>query len=113
MEGTESVKNIPARVNGFADGALSELLERGGSNVQQVVGAGVGNDAVPDDGRVCAVVASAARPVGSDVDKEVLGVPGEEAGEVGFEREANDGVFFLFGAVVVRATFDSVCTCSC
>lgn len=78
-----------------------------------MVGAGVGNDAVPDDGRVCAVVASAARPVGSDVDKEVLGVPGEEAGEVGFEREANDGVFFLFGAVVVRAAFDSVCTCFC
>jgi hypothetical protein len=37
----------------------------------------------------------------------LLGVPGEERGEVGVEGEADDGVFFFFGGVVVGAAADS------
>lgn len=71
-----------------------------------MVGAGVGDDAVPDDGRVCGFVG--AGPVGGDVDEEVLCVPGEEAGEVGLEGEADHGVLFLFRAVVMGTALDSV-----
>lgn len=72
-----------------------------------MVGAGIADNAVPDDGRVGGVVG--AGPVGGNVDKEVLCVPGEEAREVCLEREANHGIFFLFRAVVMRTAFDTVC----
>lgn len=71
-----------------------------------MVGAGVADDAVPDDGRVCGVVG--AGPVGGNVDEEVLCVPGEEAGQVCLEGEANHGIFFLFRAVVMRTALDTV-----
>ncbi len=67
--------NIPIWVDGLSGGALSEFLQRSGPNVQKMVGAGVGDNAVPNDGRVCRVVG--AGPVGGDVDEEVLCVPGE------------------------------------
>ena len=71
-----------------------------------MVGAGVGDDAVPDDGGVVGIVGPG--PVCGDVYEELLGVPCEERGEVCFEGEADDGVFFLLGGVVVGSTFDAV-----
>ena len=65
----------------------------------------VRNDLIPDNSLVCRVVG--ARPLGGDVDEELLGVPCEERGEVGVEGELDDGVFFLFGAVVMGTTLDS------
>lgn len=75
-----------------------------------MVGAGRGDDAVPDHGlvgrvRLCMV---GRRPLGGHIDKNLLGVPGKERGEVGVEREVDDGVFFLFAAVVVRSASDAV-----
>lgn len=71
-----------------------------------MVGAGVGDDAVPDDGGVVGVAGPA--PVGGDVDEELLCVPCEERGEVCLEGEADDGVFFLFGGVVVGSALDTM-----
>lgn len=70
-----------------------------------MVGAGVGNDAIPDDGRVGVVLL--AGPVGSDVYKHLLGVPCEEARKVGFEGESQNRVFLLLGGVVMRAALDT------
>ena len=102
--------DAPAGINALPRRALLELLERDGPQVAEVVGAGARDDLVPDDGLARAVGVLAARigPLGRDVDKDLLGVPGEEAREVGVEGEADDGVFFLFGAVVVRPAFDTV-----
>lgn len=45
---------------------------------------------------------------GVDVDEELFGVPVEERGEVGVEVEADLGVFFAFGGVVVWSALDAV-----
>lgn len=95
-----------AGVNGLSGGAPPQLLERGRTNVEEMVGAGVGDDGVPNDGRIGCIVR--AGPVGGDEDKEVLGVPSEEAGEVGIEGEAEDGVLFFLVAVVVRTALDDL-----
>lgn len=47
------------------------------------------------------------RPVGGDIDENLLGVPGEEGGEVCGEREADVGVLFAFGGVVVGSAADA------
>lgn len=75
-----------------------------------MVGAGRGDDAVPDDGfvgRICLGVVEH-WPLSRYVNKDLLGVPREERGEVGVEREVDDGVFFLFAGVVVRSTSDAL-----
>lgn len=71
-----------------------------------MVGAGARDDVVPDDGLVGGVFR--AGPFGGYVDEDLLGVPGEERGEVGVEGELDDGVFFLFRAVVMRTASDSM-----
>ena len=65
---------------------------------------------VPDDGRAGGVGRGRGRvgPGGGYVDEELLSVPGEEGGEVGGEGEADGGVFFFFGGVVVGTAFDSI-----
>ena len=45
----------PAGIDGLAGGAADEFLHGDGADVLQVVGAGVRDDAVPDDGLVCGV----------------------------------------------------------
>lgn len=45
---------------------------------------------------------------GVDVDEELFCVPVEERREVGVEVEADLGVFFAFGGVVVWSAFDAV-----
>ena len=93
-----------ARVDALARGALAQLLESGGADVGQVVGARARDDAVPDDGAVGrVVVGAAARPLGRHVDEELLCVPGEEGGQVCVQRELDDGVFLLLRGVVVRS----------
>lgn len=75
-----------------------------------MVGAGRGDDAIPDDGligRVCCRVVGR-WPLSRYVDEDLLGVPCEERGEVGIEREVDDGVFFLFAGVVVRSASNAV-----
>lgn len=114
-EGKEkkSVRIVPVRIYALAGGALAQLLERGGADVGQVVGARARDDGVPDDGLVGLVGRSAGDggggPLGGDVDEELLGVPGEERREVGVQRELDDGVLLLLRAVVVRPAFHSVC----
>lgn len=77
-----------------------------------MVGARGGDDVVPDDGLVGGVGAAARRgPLGRHVDEDLLGVPGEERGQVGVHRELDDGVFLLLAAVVVGTTADSVYVC--
>lgn len=71
-----------------------------------MVGAGVGDDAVPDDGGVVGV--AGAGPVCGYVYKKLLRVPCEEGGEVGLEREADDGILFLFRRVVMGSALDTV-----
>lgn len=97
----------PAGVNLLARGASLELLHGNGPNVLEVVGARVGDDGVPDDGRVGRVSAGGRGPVSRDVDKDLLGVPREERGQVGIEGEFDDGVLLLPGAVVMRAALDA------
>lgn len=97
---------IPARVDALALGAALELLHGDRANVLEVVGARVGDDGIPDDGRVGHIVGS--RPFGSNIDEDLLRVPVEEAREVGVEGEADDGVLFLLGGVVVRAALNAI-----
>lgn len=97
---------LPAGVNGLALGAPLELSHGDGANVLQVVGGGAGDDVVPDNGGVGGVLGG--RPLGGDIDEDVLGVPGEERREIGLERELDNGVLLLLGAVVVGAALDSV-----
>ena len=82
-----------------------------------MVGAGRGDDAVPDDGLVGRVLVCfgviGRWPLGGHVDEDLLGVPCEERGEVGVEREVDDGIFFLFAGVVVRSASDAVCDEAC
>lgn len=81
------------------------------AQVGEVVGARAGDDAIPNDslvgGRHVAAVAAPAAPalipLGRDVDKDLLGVPGEEARQVSLEVEPYRGVLLLLAAVVVRA----------
>lgn len=72
-----------------------------------MVGARARDDAVPDDGLV-RLVRGGGGPLGRDVDEELLGVPREQRREIGVERELDDGVFLLLGAIVVRPALDSV-----
>jgi hypothetical protein len=101
------MRYAPAGVNGLALGAALELLHGSRANVLQMVCARVGDDAIPYNGRVCNVLTLGRGPVGGHVDKDLFRVPCEEAGEVGVEGELDDGVFFLFAAVVVWTTLDS------
>lgn len=70
-----------------------------------MVGARVGDDAVPDDSLIGVVARRG--PFRRDVDEKLLRVPGEKRGEVGVEREPDDGVLLLLGAVVVGTALDS------
>lgn len=116
---------LPARVYGLSRRALLELLEGRGAQVGQVVGRRAGDDAIPDDGlvggitvvvAVVGLVSSSRRlvlflllgPLGRDVDKDLLGVPREQARQVGVETELDDGVLFFFCRVVVRAALDDL-----
>lgn len=99
------IRNIPARVNRLALSASLQLLHSNGPDTLQVVGARVRNDGIPNDGFVGRVID--AGPLGGDVDEDLLGVPCEERGEVGFERELDDGVFLLLGAIIMGTAFDS------
>jgi hypothetical protein len=71
-----------------------------------VIGTGVGDDGIPDDGGVVGIVG--ARPVRCYVYEELLCVPCEERGEICFQREANDGVLFLLRRVVVGTAFYTI-----
>lgn len=71
-----------------------------------MVGAGVGDDAVPDDGGVVDI--ARARPVCRYVYEELLCIPCKEGREVGFQREADDGILFLLRGVVVGSALDTV-----
>lgn len=75
-----------------------------------MVGTGGGDNGVPDHGlvgriRLCVV---GGWPLSAYVDEDLLGVPCEERGEVGVEGKVDDGVFFLFAAVVVRSASDTI-----
>ncbi|KUI56760.1 hypothetical protein VP1G_10882 [Cytospora mali] len=81
------------------------------TNLGQVVGARARDDLVPYDslvGRIIAVVLTAGRPLGRDVDKDLLGVPVEQRAEVGVEAELDDGVLLLGGAVVIGPARDDL-----
>ena len=79
-----------------------------GPEVGEVVGAGVGDDGVPDDGLVGGIDPSfRGGPLGRHVDKDLLGVPCEQRRQVGVEGELDDGVLLLLRAVVVGAALDS------
>ncbi len=105
--------NKPVGIDALAGRAADELLHGDGPDVLQVVGAGVGDDAVPDDGLVRGVGRRPVRagggggPLGRHVDKHLLRVPREEAREVGVEAELDDGVLLLLAAVVVRTAADA------
>ena len=101
--------DVPAGINALARGTLAKLLERRRAVVSEVVGRGRRDDGVPDDGLVGRRVGvGGGRPFGGDVDEDLLGIPGEEGGEVRVERELDDGVFFVLGGVVVGAAADAV-----
>lgn len=69
-------ETVPFRSNSLSLGALLELPQRVRTEVGEVVGAGVGNDGVPDDGLVGGVDAGPLRrPLGRHVDEDLLGVP--------------------------------------
>ena len=101
------MESLPVGVNALAGRALLDLLQGGGPNVQKVVGAGVGDDAVPDDSDVGVVGVIGIGPLGGHVDKDLLGVPCEERGEVCLERESDDSILFLLSAVVMRPSLDT------
>lgn len=83
------------------------LLQR----IERIRRDGRGNDSVPDHGLglwgigVGVVGGGVARV---DVDEELLCVPVVERGEVCVEVEADLGVFFALGGVVVWSSFDAV-----
>lgn len=86
--------SVPFGGNALAGSAFLELFHRGRANVLEVVGARVRNDLIPDDGRVGAIVGC--RPVGRDIDEDLLGVPSKEGLEVCVKGESENGVFLLF-----------------
>jgi hypothetical protein len=97
--------NSPAGIDSLALGTALELLHGHGADVLEMVGAGVGNDGVPDDSLIGVVVG--AGPFGGHVDEELLGVPCEERRKVGIEGELDDGILLLLGAIVMRAALDT------
>ena len=104
--------HIPAGINTLPFSALNQLPLGRGADVAQVVSAGARDDAVPDDGlirRVCR--AGGVGPLGRDVHEQLLRVPCKEGAEVGVEVELDDGVFFLFGGVVVWPTTNTARRC--
>jgi hypothetical protein len=73
-----------------------------------VIGTRAGDDKIPDDSGICAILVLGIGPVCCYVYKYLLRVPGEKGREVCFEREFDDSVFFLLGAIVVGSALDSV-----
>lgn len=98
-------RNIPAWINRFAECTALEFLHGDRANILEMIGAWVRDNRVPDDSLVGRI--SGGRPFGGDVYEKLLGVPCEEGGEVGVERELDDSVFFLLGTIVMRATLDT------
>lgn len=96
---------LPARINPLPIGALPQPLKLRGAKIPQMVTARRRDDRVPDHGLVGRIVVLGRGPLGRDVGKDLLCVPGEEGGEVGVKGEFDDGVFFLFRRVVIRAAF--------
>lgn len=104
--GEYGLGDIPARINALPLRAPPQLLHSRRPDVGEVVRARGRDDGVPDDGAVGGLGALGGvgvRPLGRHVDEELLGVPGEEGGEVGVEGEADRGVLFFLGGVVVGA----------
>lgn len=66
------------------------------------------NNLIPNHRLITQLATRAIRPRRRDVDENLFGVPGEQGGEVRGHGEADDGVFFFFRRVVVRAAFDSI-----
>lgn len=67
----------------------------------------VRDDRVPDHGLVHQLRSGGIGPAGGHPDEHLLGVPVEERGEIGRERELDHGVFFFARAVVVGTAADA------
>lgn len=59
------------------------------------------NNGVPNNGLILPLARGGIGPSGRHENKDLLGVPGEEGGEIGRQGEFDAGVFFSFGGVVV------------
>jgi hypothetical protein len=74
-----------------------------------MIRARIRNNRIPDHSLIIADLGlrRIGRPRRGYVHEDLFGVPGEERGEVGVERESDVGVFFFARGVVVRTTFDA------
>lgn len=103
---------LPARIYRPPRCALLELLQCRGAVLGQVVCRRARDDAVPDDRLVRRVPTTATvpiiRPLSRNVHEHLLGIPREQARQVGVEAELDDGVLFLFRGVVVRPALDDL-----
>lgn len=98
-------RDLPVGVDSFSFSAALELLHSHGTNILEMVGAGVRNDLVPDNSLVGRIVGS--RPLGGNIYEYLLSVPCEEASQIGVQVESNNCIFLLLGAVVVRSSLDT------
>ena len=103
-------RDAPARINALPLRTLLQLLHSSRPDIRKMIRARRRDDGIPDYGAVGgdAVGGVGVRPLGGDVDEKLLGVPGEEGGEISIEGEADGGMLFLFGGVVVGAAHGSV-----
>jgi hypothetical protein len=102
--------HIPTRIYSLPLCALDQFLHRRRPDILQVVCRRARDDGIPDNRLVRVqglVLRGAIGPRRGDVDEDLLGVPGEEGGEVSGEGEADRGIFFFLVGVVVWAAPDS------
>lgn len=100
---------VPLSVDLVPRRTLLESLHCCRANVLQVVGAGVGDDGIPNDSLV-RLVRVGGWPLSCDIDKKLFRIPSEERREIRLHGELDNGVFLFLGAVVVGTTLDSVPT---
>ena len=105
--------HIPARVNRLALALLPQPLHLRRRDIRQVITRRRSDDAIPDDSLVRRIhCLSPFRPLRRDVDKHLLRVPCEQAGQVRFEVELDLAVLLLARAVVVWPARDDFDVCA-
>ena len=110
-------ENVPSTINTLPPPTLDQLPLRHLPQIRQMIRTRTRNNRIPNARLVrrrhniplrFLTLTRGLVPRCCHIDEYLFRVPRKEAGEVGGEVEADAGVFFFLGAVVVRSSFRAV-----